>query len=219
MTSEAGYPLFSDHNTTPDQPPAVGPAVSLEIEETEPEVEQAVVSLEIDEPQPEPEQQPVVAAPPATPRAKGSGRLEKSYSSKEVATQFFGKSTQWLYWGMRDEDPDGNPIEPVFSYPDGTPIEPIKIGKGQRRRYTLPIIKEMAAACYRRGNLKEEGHWEAIGKKGNTKVSARGASQQAASAEFRRTYGFEETRVAFVPGLREVIDKIEAAERSELILA
>jgi hypothetical protein len=98
--------------------------------------------------------------PKAKAEAKTIGRIssdgvEKFYSSAEVAKHFFKKSTQWLYWGMRTEDAEGNPIAPVFVYPDGSLIEPLQIGKGKRRRYTLPVIKEMAYACYRRGNLKE----------------------------------------------------------------
>lgn len=120
--------------------------------------------------------------------------VEKVYSTSEAA-EFFNKSNQWLYWGMRTG---------VFTYPDDTEInvddpvcrvsrpeergvvvygdegrldvrwdkdkhiinnmpveelrkliEPVRIGKGGRRRFTLPIIREIALACYRRGNLKE----------------------------------------------------------------
>lgn len=82
-------------------------------------------------------------------------QVDKVYSSAEVA-KFFGKSTQWLYWGMRTKDPKGNPVEPVFVYEDGTPIVSThQVGKGKRRRFELPAIEEMAYACYRRGNLKE----------------------------------------------------------------
>lgn len=56
------------------------------------------------------------------------------------------KSTQWLYWGMRNE---------IFTHPDGTPIEPKRIGKGKRRRFTLQDIRDIAVSCHRRGNLKE----------------------------------------------------------------
>jgi hypothetical protein len=71
--------------------------------------------------------------------------VEKVYSTSEAA-QFFGKSNQWLYWGMRNN---------IFTQPDGSKIEPERIGKGGRRRFTLPVIRDIALSCYRRGNLKE----------------------------------------------------------------
>jgi len=71
--------------------------------------------------------------------------VEKVYSTSEAA-KFFGKSNQWLYWGMRNN---------IFTHPDGTVIVPERIGKGGRRRFTLPVIRDIALSCYRRGNLKE----------------------------------------------------------------
>lgn len=71
--------------------------------------------------------------------------VEKVYSTSEAA-KFFGKSNQWLYWGMRNN---------IFTQPDGTRIDPERIGKGGRRRFTLPVIRDIALSCYRRGNLKE----------------------------------------------------------------
>jgi hypothetical protein len=72
--------------------------------------------------------------------------VEKVYSTQEAA-QFFEKSNQWIYWGLREK---------VFTYPDGSPIEPTRIGKAGRRRFTLPILREMALSWYRRGNVKED---------------------------------------------------------------
>lgn len=81
--------------------------------------------------------------------------VDKVYNTEDAAAFFPGKSgkdgksksDQWMYWGLRNK---------VFIYADGTPIEPQRIGKGQRRRFTLPIIREIALSCYRRGNLKED---------------------------------------------------------------
>ena len=75
-----------------------------------------------------------------------TGVGEKFFSTGEVAT-FFGMSVQWVYWGMREE---------IFTYPDGSIIEPIRIGKNGRRRFTIPVLREMARSCYRRGTLSEE---------------------------------------------------------------
>lgn len=70
---------------------------------------------------------------------------EKFYSTSEVA-RFFGRSVQWVYWAMRTG---------VFIQPDGTVIEPLRVGKGGRRRFTLPVLRDMARACYRRGIVSE----------------------------------------------------------------
>ena len=76
---------------------------------------------------------------------------EQVYSTSKVA-QFFGRSSQWVYWGLRP-GPNG---EQVFTYRDGTSIRPERVGKGGRRRFTLPIIREIALSCYRRGQINEE---------------------------------------------------------------
>ncbi|MEW2481720.1 hypothetical protein AB0876_19215 [Mycobacterium sp. NPDC049093] len=70
---------------------------------------------------------------------------EKFYSTSEVA-KLFGKSNQWCYWAMRNN---------VFTRPNGTIIEPVRLGKSGRRRFTIPVLREMARSCYRRGNLGE----------------------------------------------------------------
>ena len=85
---------------------------------------------------------PAADEQPSDPTGVG----EKFYSTSEVA-KFFGKSVQWVYWGMRDE---------IFTYPDGSTIEPIRIGKTGRRRFTLSVLRDMARSCYRRGTLSEE---------------------------------------------------------------
>ena len=74
--------------------------------------------------------------------------LELIYSTTETA-EFFDRSNQWLYWGMR---------EGIFVYPDGTPITPERVGDDEngRRRFTLPIIRAILKASYRRGNVEPE---------------------------------------------------------------
>lgn len=78
--------------------------------------------------------------------------VEKSFSTSE-ATAFFGRSTQWMYWGLRKDPETG---EQVFAYKNGDPILPERVGKMGKRRFTLPLIREIALSCYRRGNLTEE---------------------------------------------------------------
>ena len=70
--------------------------------------------------------------PPAAVRAG-----EKFYSTGEVA-EFFGKSVQWVYWAMRTG---------VFTQPDGAPIEPMRVGKNGRRRFSVPVLRDMAHRC------------------------------------------------------------------------
>jgi hypothetical protein len=76
------------------------------------------------------------------------------YSTTEAA-EFFDRTNQWLYWGLgRDADKGTGPI---FIYPDGRPIEPDRIGDNPgRRRFTLPVIKEILLSSYRRGNIEPE---------------------------------------------------------------
>lgn len=75
--------------------------------------------------------------------------IEPVYSTIE-ASQFFDRTSQWMYWGL-GRDKKG----PVFIYPDGSAIEPDRVGTGPnaRRRFTLPIIKEILKSCHRRGNI------------------------------------------------------------------
>lgn len=80
------------------------------------------------------------------------GGVEKVYSTKGAA-EFFGRSNQWLYWGLR---PDPETGLQVFTYKNGQPILPERVGKMGKRRFTLPIIREIALSCYRRGQIKEE---------------------------------------------------------------
>lgn len=72
--------------------------------------------------------------------------VEKFYSTQQVA-QFLGRSNQWVYERLR-----GNKL----TYTNGIPIQPQKVGKMGRRRFTLPIIREMAKSSYRQGNHTEE---------------------------------------------------------------
>ena len=151
---------------SPEPVPAPAPEPAPEPVAAEP-VPEPVVPPEIEltgepqplpEPAPEPTPDPVAAEPVSEPEAPAPEPVidtdddelmtgvEKVYSTAEAA-EFFGKSNQWLYWGLRNN---------IFVDVNGNTIEPHRIGKGKRRRFTLPIIREIALACYRRGNLKED---------------------------------------------------------------
>lgn len=71
--------------------------------------------------------------------------VEPVFSTSEAA-EFFDRSNQWLYWGLR---------EGIFVDADGEPIVPDWAGDVQRtrRRFTVPIIREIAKSSYRRGNF------------------------------------------------------------------
>ncbi len=148
---------YVEDEATPEPEPEPVPAV-VDIGE-DPVVEDtegSLVETPVVEEEP-PAKKPRAARKRATvPDKCLSDGVEKTYSTDDVAKHFFGKSTQWLYWGLKKKNAKGEPIQPVFVYKDGTPIEAQKIGKGNRARYTLPIIREMAYSCYRRGNLKED---------------------------------------------------------------
>lgn len=80
--------------------------------------------------------------------------VEKTYSTRGAAA-LIGRSPQWIYWGLKPAEEGGGDI---FRDDAGQPIKPAQVGGGEkgRRRYTLPVVKDMAIAAYKRGNLSEE---------------------------------------------------------------
>jgi len=71
--------------------------------------------------------------------------VEPIFSTTEAA-EFFDRSNQWLYWGLR---------EGVFIDDFGVPLDPARLGSPDRgrRRFTLPIIRDIMRSAYRRGNI------------------------------------------------------------------
>lgn len=89
-----------------------------------------------------------LAAAAAGPAAAGSDRGtagEPFFGTAEVA-RLFGKSVHWVYRGVR---------EGAFTAPDGTPVEPLRAGRSGRLRFSLPVLREMARSCHRRGLIGE----------------------------------------------------------------
>jgi len=85
--------------------------------------------------------------------------VEKTYSTRGAAA-LIGRSPQWVYWGLKPADEGGGDI---FRTDKGEPIRPSQVGGAKgRRRYTLPVVKEMAIAAYKRGNLSEGMLQEAL---------------------------------------------------------
>lgn len=95
-----------------------------------------------------PHEPDVPAAPPVSGGYLADTEVGEKYFSTGQVAKIFGKSAQWVYWGMRDQ---------IFTYPNGSVIQPNRLGKNGRRRFTIPIVREMARSCYRRGTLGEEG--------------------------------------------------------------
>ena len=71
--------------------------------------------------------------------------VEPIFSTTEAA-EFFDRSNQWLYWGLR---------EGVFIDDFGVPLDPARLGSPDRgrSRFTLPIIRDIMRSAYRRGNI------------------------------------------------------------------
>lgn len=70
------------------------------------------------------------------------------FSTAEAA-QFFDRSTQWIYWGLRND---------VFRDKNGEPIIPERTGAGTmaRRRFTTPVLRAILFSIYRRGTITED---------------------------------------------------------------
>lgn len=94
-------------------------------------------------------------APPPTRRAPTAVTAagEAFYSTSQAA-RFFGRSVQWVSWALRTG---------VFAALDGTPIEPVRVGKNGRRRFSVPVLRDMAKACFRRGILSEDELLDLLG--------------------------------------------------------
>ena len=86
------------------------------------------------------------AALAAVPSRNASVHPDVTYYSTDEVAKLFRKSRNWVRWALRNN---------VFIRKDGTPIEPVRLGKSSRRRFTVPLLHDMAKAAYRRGILDE----------------------------------------------------------------
>ena len=86
------------------------------------------------------------AALAAVPSRNASADPGVTYYSTDEVARLFRKSRNWVRWALRNN---------VFIRKDGTPIKPIRVGESSRRRFTLPLLHDMAKAAYRRGILDE----------------------------------------------------------------
>ena len=86
------------------------------------------------------------AALAAVPARNASADPDVMYFGTADVARLFRKSQNWVRWALRNN---------VFIRKDGTPIEPVRLGKSSRRRFTVPLLHDMAKAAYRRGVLDE----------------------------------------------------------------
>ena len=86
------------------------------------------------------------AALAAVPSHNAGADPDVTYYSTDEVARLFRKSKNWVRWALRNN---------VFIRKDGTPIKPIRAGESSRRRFTLPLLHDMAKAAYRRGILDE----------------------------------------------------------------
>jgi len=82
----------------------------------------------------------------AVPSRNASAHPDVTYYRTADVARLFRKSQNWVRWALRNN---------VFVRKDGTPIKPIRVGESSRRRFTLPLLHDMAKAAYRRGILDE----------------------------------------------------------------
>jgi hypothetical protein len=75
-----------------------------------------------------------------------SAEPDVTYFGTADVARLFRKSQNWVRWALRTN---------VFLRKDGTPITPVRVGESSRRRFTLPLLHDMAKAAYRRGILDE----------------------------------------------------------------
>jgi hypothetical protein len=75
-----------------------------------------------------------------------SAEADVTYFGTGDVARLFRKSQNWVRWALRNN---------VFIRKDGTPIKPIRVGESSRRKFTLPLLHDMAKAAYRRGILDE----------------------------------------------------------------
>lgn len=68
----------------------------------------------------------------------------KPYFSTQDVSEFFDRSVQWVYWGLRQKS---------FLRPDGTPVVPERVGT--RRRFNVGDLMAILTSMYQRNNLTE----------------------------------------------------------------
>ena len=74
--------------------------------------------------------------------------MEERYFSTEESSFFFERSTQWIYWLLREQ---------IARNADGTPLVPMRVGGvAGRRRFTLTNLNDISESAYQRGNLRED---------------------------------------------------------------
>lgn len=74
-------------------------------------------------------------------------KKEQIFSTSEAA-EFFDRSSQWIYWGLREE---------IFHDENGVPVQPTRKGQGRGQRcFTVPILRSIMISAYERGSFSPE---------------------------------------------------------------
>ena len=92
--------------------------------------------------------------------------IPRVYTTEEAA-EFFDKSPQWVYWGLKPREKGGGGLfyyPPDDEHPEPRPIEPEKRGKRGILRYNLDLIKDMGVSLYQHRTIDEEGLQEIVRK-------------------------------------------------------
>lgn len=87
---------------------------------------------------------PSVEEVSSRPDLMASAGINPVYTTSEAA-EFFDRTNQWLYWGLRNH---------IFTDDDGNPLNP-ETARG-RRKFTLSVIEDIMKSSYRRGNIDQD---------------------------------------------------------------
>lgn len=69
------------------------------------------------------------------------------HCSTAAVAALLGKSADWVSRGVREK---------TFVYADGSAVEPLRPGSGNRRVFTVPMVRAIAWSAYRRGTLSPQ---------------------------------------------------------------
>ena len=155
--------------------------------------------------------------PPDTPLSVDDVVIHRQTSARGKVTAISQK-TLTVVWDASSLEYEVDPSE-VFKL-----ITPERIGKGGRRRFTLPVIRDIALSCYWRGNLSEDQYWAVRAESTDPENgSVRKESWRYNSpeeAEMARKELVEgnssvEANIVHCIGLRQILARIVAAQRGE----
>lgn len=72
------------------------------------------------------------------------GEPRERHCSTAAVAALLGKSADWVSRGVREK---------TFVYADGSAVEPLRPGNGNRRSFSVPMVRAIAWSAYRRGTI------------------------------------------------------------------